>query len=39
MKIHGLEILDSRGHPTVEARVVLADKYTGRGISPSGAST
>jgi len=38
-KIHALEILDSRGNPTVEAQVVLDDKYKGRGISPSGAST
>lgn len=38
-KIHAIEILDSRGNPTVEAQVVLDDKYTGRGISPSGAST
>ena len=38
-KIHAIEILDSRGNPTVEAQVVIDDKYTGRGISPSGAST
>lgn len=38
-KVHALEILDSRGNPTVEATVVLDDKYSGRGISPSGAST
>lgn len=38
-KVHALEILDSRGNPTVETIVVLDDKYSGRGISPSGAST
>jgi len=38
-KVHAMEILDSRGNPTVEATVVLDDKYSGRGISPSGAST
>ncbi len=38
-KVHAMEILDSRGNPTVEATVVLDDKYSGRGISPSWAST
>ena len=38
-KIRAIEILDSRGNPTVEAEVTLDDKYSGRGISPSGAST
>jgi len=38
-KIHAMEILDSRGNPTVEAEVTLDDKFLGRGISPSGAST
>ena len=33
------EILDSRGNPTVEAEVVLADGTRGRGLVPSGAST
>ena len=33
------EILDSRGNPTVEADVVLADGSTGRAAAPSGAST
>jgi enolase len=33
------EVLDSRGNPTVEARVVLADGTTGSAIVPSGAST
>jgi enolase len=33
------EVLDSRGNPTVEARVVLADGTTASAIVPSGAST
>ncbi|MBQ8687519.1 MAG: phosphopyruvate hydratase [Ruminococcus sp.] len=35
----GREILDSRGNPTVEAEIVLADGTRGRGAAPSGAST
>lgn len=35
----GREILDSRGQPTVEAEVTLADGTTARGCAPSGAST
>lgn len=38
-KITGREILDSRGNPTVEAEVTLADGSVGRGAAPSGAST
>ena len=38
-KIIAREILDSRGNPTVEAEVTLADGSRGVGISPSGAST
>jgi len=38
-KIIGREILDSRGNPTVEADVHLADGSIGRGAVPSGAST
>ena len=38
-KVSGREILDSRGNPTVEAEVVLADGTVGRGAAPSGAST
>ena len=38
-RVSGREILDSRGNPTVEAEVVLADGTIERGISPSGAST
>lgn len=37
--VYGREILDSRGNPTVEAEVTLSDGTTGRGASPSGAST
>jgi enolase len=37
--IRGREILDSRGNPTVEADVSLADGSTGRAGVPSGAST
>jgi len=37
--IHGREILDSRGNPTVEAEVRLADGSFGRAAVPSGAST
>lgn len=33
------EILDSRGNPTVEAEVILADGVSGRAAVPSGAST
>jgi enolase len=33
------EILDSRGNPTVEVEVLLADGSTGRAAVPSGAST
>ena len=38
-KIHGPEILDSRGNPTVEVEVYLADGSIGRSSVPSGAST
>ncbi|HEY1270526.1 MAG TPA: phosphopyruvate hydratase [Terriglobales bacterium] len=38
-EIHAREVLDSRGNPTVEAEVLLADGSTGRAIVPSGAST
>ncbi len=38
-KIIGREILDSRGNPTVEADVYLADGAMGRAAVPSGAST
>ena len=38
-KITAGEILDSRGNPTVEVEVQLADGTTGRAAVPSGAST
>jgi len=37
--IHGREILDSRGNPTVEVDVLLEDGSFGRAAVPSGAST
>ncbi|HJT36978.1 MAG TPA: phosphopyruvate hydratase, partial [Actinomycetota bacterium] len=37
--VHAREVLDSRGNPTVEAEVTLADGSFGRAIVPSGAST
>jgi enolase len=39
VKVLGREILDSRGNPTVEADVLLADGSIGRAAVPSGAST
>jgi enolase len=38
-RVTGLEILDSRGNPTVEAEVVLKSGARGRAAAPSGAST
>jgi enolase len=38
-KVHGRQIIDSRGNPTVEADVVLEDGSLGRAAVPSGAST
>jgi len=38
-KVHAREILDSRGNPTVEVDITLADGSTGRAGVPSGAST
>jgi enolase len=38
-RIHGREILDSRGNPTVEVDVVLDSGHRGRAAVPSGAST
>ena len=37
--IHARQVFDSRGNPTVEAEVMLADGSIGRAIVPSGAST
>ncbi len=39
VRVHGRQILDSRGNPTVEADVVLAGGGWGRAAVPSGAST
>lgn len=38
-KIHGREVLDSRGNPTIEVDCVLDNGVVGRAIVPSGAST
>ena len=38
-KVSGREILDSRGNPTVEVDITLADGSFGRAAVPSGAST
>lgn len=38
-KVTGREIIDSRGNPTVEAEIRLADGTMARGAAPSGAST
>ena len=37
--VKAIEILDSRGNPTVEANIVLEDGTSGRAMVPSGAST
>ncbi|HEY5160430.1 MAG TPA: phosphopyruvate hydratase, partial [Gaiellaceae bacterium] len=37
--VHGRQVLDSRGNPTVEVDVVLESGRKGRAIVPSGAST
>lgn len=39
LRIHGREILDSRGNPTVEVDVLLSSGAKGRAAVPSGAST
>ena len=39
VKVHGREVLDSRGNPTVEVEVLLDDGTKARAIVPSGAST
>lgn len=38
-QVHAREVLDSRGHPTIEVEVLLAGGAQGRAIVPSGAST
>ncbi|MGN8480689.1 phosphopyruvate hydratase [Helicobacter pylori] len=37
--IHALEVMDSRGNPTIQASVVLSDNTKASAIVPSGAST
>jgi len=39
IKIHGRQVIDSRGNPTVEAEVTLENNVMGSFIVPSGAST
>jgi len=39
VRVHGREVLDSRGNPTVEAVVVLESGAVGKAMVPSGAST
>lgn len=39
LKLEAIEILDSRGNPTVEANLMLEDGTVGRAMVPSGAST
>jgi enolase len=39
VRVHGRQVIDSRGNPTVEAVVTLAGGATGNAIVPSGAST
>src|SRR5437879_13111935 len=38
-RVHGRQIIDSRGNPTVEADVILEGGALGRAAVPSGAST
>jgi enolase 1/2/3 len=38
-RVHGRQVLDSRGNPTVEVEVILESGATGRAAVPSGAST
>ena len=38
-KIHAREILDSRGNPTVQVKVICVDGSMGVAMVPSGAST
>jgi enolase len=39
VRLHGRQVWDSRGRPTVEVEVTLESGVTGRAIAPSGAST
>jgi enolase len=38
-RVHGREVIDSRGNPTLEVELALSDGTLGRAIVPSGAST
>ena len=38
-RVYAREVLDSRGNPTVEAELAIDEKFVGRAIVPSGAST
>ena len=38
-RVHGREVIDSRGNPTVEVEVTLEGGASGRAAVPSGAST
>ncbi|MGH3070814.1 MAG: phosphopyruvate hydratase, partial [Gaiellaceae bacterium] len=38
-RVHGRQVLDSRGNPTVEVDVELGSGARGRAVVPSGAST
>ena len=38
-RVIGRRVWDSRGRPTVEAEIILADGASGRAIAPAGAST
>ena len=39
LSVHALEVLDSRGNPTVQVEVVTEGGFSGIAIVPSGAST
>jgi enolase len=39
VRVHGRQVIDSRGNPTVEAAIILAGGAIGSAIVPSGAST
>src|SRR5947199_6707001 len=39
LSVHGRQVFDSRGNPTVEVEVILASGALGRAAVPSGAST
>ena len=39
LSVKGRQVWDSRGRPTIEVEVTLADGAVGRAIAPSGAST